>query len=63
MRASYVALPHQLTSRRWMVFNRIRCQPVACDLSPEQAQTLADAFNIAATGELRTSPAPPRQAG
>ena len=51
MRASYIALPHQLTSRRWMVFNRLRSQPVVCGLSPTQARTLAAALNIAATGE------------
>jgi hypothetical protein len=51
MRASYVALPHQLTSRRWMVFNRLRSQPVVSGLSPTQARTLAAALNIAASGE------------
>ncbi len=51
MRPSYVALPHQLTLRGWMVFHRIRCQPVASRLTPSQARTLADALNLAATGE------------
>ncbi len=51
MHPSYIALPHQLTIRGWMVFHRTRCQAVACRLTPAQARTLADALNLAATGE------------
>jgi hypothetical protein len=53
MRPSYVALPHQLVPRGWMVFNRERCRPVAATLTRGQAQTLAAALNLAATGEER----------
>lgn len=51
MHPSYVALPHQLTMHGWMVFHRTRCQPVASRLTPSQARTLAEALNLAATGE------------
>jgi hypothetical protein len=57
MRPTYIALPHLLTSRGWMVFNRVRCRPVAESLTRPQAQTLATALNLASTGEqpiLRT---------
>lgn len=52
MRRAYIAIPQHLTSHGWMVFNRIRCLPVASDLTRPQAVTLADALNLAATGEL-----------
>ncbi len=51
MRPSYVAIPHHLTAQGWMVFHRTLCQPVASKLTPSQARTLADALNLAATGE------------
>jgi len=56
---SYVALPHQLADRGWMVFHRTHCRPVALRLTPSQARTLADALNLAATGE---APRPARLA-
>jgi hypothetical protein len=59
MPVSYVALPHQLADRGWMVFHRTRCRPVASRLTPAQAKTLADALNLAATGE---APRPTRMA-
>lgn len=52
MRPPYIALPHLLTSRGWMVFDRVRCQPAAESLTRRQAQTLATALNVASTGEL-----------
>jgi hypothetical protein len=55
MHPSYVPLPHQLTARGWMVFHRIRCEAVASRLTPPQARTLADALNLAATGEAPRS--------
>ena len=55
MHRTYVALPHHLTCHGWMVFNRIRCHPVAFELSRPQAVTLAEALNLAATGEAARS--------
>ena len=50
--SAYVALPHQRLPHGWMVFNRLRCHPIASDLTRPQAVTLADALNIAASGEM-----------
>jgi hypothetical protein len=50
MPRTYIALPHQLTSRAWMVFNLKRCCPVASNLSPRQARTLAEALNEVVSG-------------
>jgi hypothetical protein len=55
MHRTYVALPHYLTCHGWMVFNRIRCRPIASELTRPQAVTLAEALNLAATGEAAVS--------
>jgi hypothetical protein len=55
MHRTYVALPHHRTCHGWMVFNRIRCHPVASELTRPQAVTLAEALNLAATGEVAPS--------
>jgi hypothetical protein len=55
MQPCYIALPHQLAARGWMVFHRTRCEAVAYRLTPPQARTLADALNLAATGEAPRS--------
>lgn len=47
MPPTYVALPHPIASAGWMVFNRVRCHPVAADLPRLQARTLARALNLA----------------
>ena len=58
MHGSYVALPHQLTMRGWMVFHRSDCRPVASKLTPSQARTLAATLNLVATGEAPRSARP-----
>ncbi len=50
MPVRYVALPHQLAARGWVVFHRTRARPVASRLTPAQAKTLADALNLPPTG-------------
>jgi hypothetical protein len=45
----YAAMPHALTSRGWMVFNRRRLQPVAGAMTVHQAHTLAALLNLVAT--------------
>jgi hypothetical protein len=55
MHRTYVALPHHLTCNGWMVFNRTCCRPVASELTRPQAVTLAEALNLAATGETARS--------